>query len=67
VRTKITRIDKDAVPCILRTGRPAGFWLCRMGVVPMYWYGIVADGERAEVQVGQLGAVLRFLHERGGV
>lgn len=73
-------VDRDTAARIMRTGKPAGFWLSRMpdAVIEnmdgshagkqkrILWTGIDADGERAEAMHGCFRNVIEWLSIRQG-
>ena len=70
----IRAIERDMAGGILKTGQPAGLWLCRIvygyvgDALPkrFLWTGIDADGERAEAVHGCFRDVIEWLSVRQG-
>lgn len=60
-KARIRMTYKEGVGGILKTGRPAGLWLCRASENPVLWAGAAADGEHADGTMGTLGEVLDWL------
>ena len=64
---RIRTTDKAGIDGIIRTGRPAGYWMAQSSAFPRIWTGAVADGRRAVRRHGTFGEVIEWLQRKSGI
>lgn len=69
---RIRTTDKAGIDGIIRTGRPAGYWMAQSEAFPgvtvsAHWTGVVADGHMAARKHGTFGEVIEWLHRKAGI
>jgi len=64
---RIRTTDKAGIDGIIRTGRPAGYWMAQSEPFPRLYTGVVADGRRAVRKHGTFGEVLEWFQMKLGI